>query len=430
MIFTESLRFAWRGVTANKARSVLTMLGVLIGVASVIALVAVGNGANASVTNTLNSLGSNTLTITPGSGSGGFGFGPNRGDGGDGGGDANTGGSATDSGTDIRAVQLTLDDARALANKSQAPDVLGVAPVVSPTSVTATYRGASHDVASTTGTTPSYLLINNDTVASGREFTDADYLAHSRVALIGLTVAKDLVGGDGKAVLGKVINLNGDAFTVIGILTAKGSQGPQDSDDRLLAPATAVQDTLAGYQNLSSISVKAPSAAAVDAAQAEVERILDARHGTTSANRDFSVTSSASFLNAASTITSVFTLLLGAIASISLLVGGIGVMNIMLVTVTERTREIGIRKAIGAGKGDIITQFLIEAVILSMFGGLLGVLIGSLVGFVHIGTFSPVVSSSSVVLAFSFSFAIGLIFGLYPANRAASLKPIDALRYE
>lgn len=427
MIFSESLRFAWRGVTANKARSVLTMLGVLIGVASVIALVAVGNGASASVTNTLNSLGSNTLTITPGSTGGAFAGFPGSGDSGSGSG-ADSG--STDTGTDVRAVQLTLDDARALADRSQAPDVLGVAPVVSPTGVTATYRGASHDVSSLTGTTPSYLLINNDTVASGREFTDADYLAHSRVALIGVTVAKDLVGGDGSAVLGKVVNLNGNAFSVIGVLTAKGSQGPQDSDDRLVAPATAVQDTLAGYQNLGSISVKATSAATVDAAQAEVERILDARHGTNEDSRDFTVSSSASFLSAASTITSVFTLLLGAIAGISLLVGGIGVMNIMLVTVTERTREIGIRKAIGAGRSDIIIQFLLEAVILSMFGGLLGVLIGSLVGLVHVGTFSPVVSTGSVVLAFCFSLAVGLIFGLYPANRAASLKPIDALRYE
>ena len=250
---TESLRFAWRGVTANKGRSLLTMLGVLIGVASVIALVAVGNGASATVTNTLNSLGSNTLTVVPGTSSGGV-FG--------GGGGwwrrrwregwaavvagavgAGTAGAATaarrngsrrtattaparssaENGTDIRAVQLTLDDAAALADKSQAPDVLGVAPVVSVSSATATYRGASHSVGSLTGTTPSYLLINNDTVATGHAFSDSDYLAHSRVALIGPTVAKALVGGDGSAILGRTINLNGNGFTVIGILTAKGS---------------------------------------------------------------------------------------------------------------------------------------------------------------------------------------------------------------
>ena len=277
-------------------------------------------------------------------------------------------GATTDSGTDIRAVQLTLDDAEALADKTQAPDVLGVAPVVSVQSATATYRSASHTVGSLTGTTPSYLMINNDTVATGHAFSDSDYLAHSRVALVGPTVATALVGGDGSAILGRTINLNGNGFTVIGVLTAKGSAGPQDQDDRIIAPATSVQDTLAGYQNLSSISIKATSAESVDAAQAEVERILDARQGTTVADRGFSVTNSATILEAVSTITSTFTLLLGAIAGISLLVGGIGVMNIMLVTVTERTREIGIRKAIGAGKGDIIAQFLLEAVMLSMLG--------------------------------------------------------------
>ena len=430
MNLTESLRFAWRGVTANKGRSLLTMLGVLIGVASVIALVAVGNGARASVTNTLNSLGSNTLTVVPGTTAANPFGGPGGGRGGNTESADSEGSGAFDSGTDIRAVELTLDDAEALADQTQAPDVLGVAPVVNASSVAATFHGASHTVGTMTGTTPSYLLINNDTVAAGHEFSDSDYLAHSRVALVGVTVAQALAGGNGNGILNQSINLNGNTFTVVGILTAKGATGPQDQDDRIIAPATAVQDTLAGYQNLSSISVKATSAATVEAAQAQVERILDARHGTTAEDRGFSVTSSAAFLDAANSITSIFTLLLGAIAGISLLVGGIGVMNIMLVTVTERTREIGIRKAIGAGKADIIAQFLLEAVMLSMFGGLLGVLIGSLTALVKVDTFQPVVSGGSIVLAFGFAFAIGLIFGLYPANRAASLKPIDALRYE
>ena len=425
MNLAESFRFAWRGVTANKARSLLTMLGVLIGVASVIALVAVGSGASASVTSTLNSLGSNTLTVVPGSTSSG----PLGTDDPLSGGDDSEGDSA-DSGTDIRAVQLTLEDAKALADPDQAPDVLGVAPVVSAESTTATYRGATHTVATLTGSTAAYLMINNDSVGLGHQFSDSDYLAHSRVALLGPTVARELAGGDGTAILDQTINLNGNAFTVIGILTAKGSTGPQDQDDRIIAPATSVQDTLAGYTNLSSISVKATSAETVSAAQAQVERILDARHGTTAADRDFTVSNSASILDAVGTITSVFTLLLGAIAGISLLVGGIGVMNIMLVTVTERTREIGIRKAIGAGKADIVAQFLLEAVMLSMLGGLLGVLLGSLTGLVRVGTFQPVVSVGSIALAFSFALAVGLIFGLYPANRAANLKPIDALRYE
>jgi putative ABC transport system permease protein len=428
----ESFRFAWRGVTAYKARSFLTMLGVLIGVASVIALVAVGTGASRSVTETLNKLGSNTLTVVPSSSGGSdnsFRGGPprfrdeNRNANSDTSGTANTG-------TEIRAVRLTLDDARALADQNQAPDVLGVAPVVTPQSVTATYGGVSHTVGSVTGTTASYLLINNDGVASGHEFGDSDYIAHSRVALLGLTVAKDLAGGDGGTILNKTINLNGHSFTVIGILTAKGSIGPQDQDDRILAPATAVQDTLSGYQNLSFISVKATSADTVASAQTQVERILDARHGTTAATRDFTISSSAAILSATSSITTIFTLLLGAIAAISLVVGGIGVMNIMLVTVTERTHEIGIRKAIGAGNGDIVAQFLIEAIMLSMFGGIVGILLGSLSSLVSYQTFRPVVTPFSILLAFSFALAVGVFFGLYPAKRAASLKPIDALRYE
>lgn len=422
MSISESAKFAWRGITANKARSALTMLGVLIGVAAVIILVAVGTGASDSVTNTLNSLGTNTLTVTlKGSGGGFFGgFGGGR----------TSEDSSKDTGTSIRTPTLSMADADALASSGQAPDIAHVAPVVSATSVTATYGGASHSVATTTGSTPSYLVINNDTLAQGRAFSESDYSAHSRVLLVGPTVAKDLAGGDGSRILNQVIRLNGKEFTVIGILTAKGSTGPQDSDDRIIAPATAVQDHLAGYGNLSSISVQATSADTVNAAQAQVESLLDARHRTTPDDRDFTVTNSASFLSAASSITGIFTLLLGAIASISLLVGGIGVMNIMLVTVTERTREIGIRKAIGAGRSDIIFQFMLEAVMLSVLGGVLGILLGYLVCQVSIAGFQPVVAPYSVAMAFGFALAVGIFFGIYPAMRAASLRPIDALRYE
>lgn len=441
MNVTQSAVFAWRGVTANKSRSALTMLMVLIGVASVIILVAVGTGASASVSSTLNSLGTNTLTVsTDTSGGGVFGGAepPLPGAGDDTGeaeatqtpaeGDPSTG--SEQAGTRIRPATLTLEDAEALADPRQAPDVLAVAPVVSPAAVTATFRGASHTVGTTTGSTAAYLEINNDSIAAGRTFGASDYAAHSRVAVLGVTVAEELAGGNGAGILDQTIDLNGKAFTVIGILTAKGTTGPQDSDDRVLAPATAVQDTISGYESLTSISIKATSAETVDAAQGQVESILDSRHGTTSATRDFDVSSSASFIEAASSITGVFTLLLGAIAAISLLVGGIGVMNIMLVTVTERTREIGIRKAIGAGRGDIIGQFLIEAIMLSMFGGIAGITIGILVSQVEVGGFRLIVAPYSVVLAFSFAVAVGLIFGLYPALRAARLKPVDALRYE
>jgi putative ABC transport system permease protein len=217
---------------------------------------------------------------------------------------------------------------------------------------------------------------------------------------------------------------------VIGILGTKGSTGPQDSDDRVIAPASAVQDTLAGYGSLSSISVKAASATTVTAAQAEVESILDGRHGVTSADRDYSVFSASSILSAATSSSETLTILLGVVAAISLLVGGIGVMNIMLVSVTERTREIGIRKAIGAGRGDIISQFLLEAAVLSLFGGIIGVAVGLACAQFSILGVQPVVEPYSVALAFGVAIATGLVFGIYPANRAASLRPIEALRYD
>ena len=453
----ESARFAVRGVTANKMRSALTTLGILIGVAAVIILVAVGTGSSKAVQDSLSRLGSNVLNVrasqggTGGRGGGGFAaaFG--------GGGTRSTGGSATgsgstrsgsgtagtgaagagsgavgsvSSGTQSRNSALTLADAEALTDKTLAPDVLSVAPVVSASSVTATYAGASHSVATFTGTSPSYLLNDDDSVQAGSAFTDSDYLNRHRVALLGVTVAQDLVGGDGLAIVGKTVQLNGIDYEVLGVLTAKGSTGPQDQDDRVIAPLTAVQDTLSGYGNLSSISVKASTASTVSAAQSEVEDVLNGRHHVTTATEDYSIFSSQSILSAATSTTQTFTVLLGAVAAISLLVGGIGVMNIMLVTVTERTREIGIRKAIGAQRADIVGQFLLEAVLLSLFGGVMGVVAG-LVGsrFTVVGV-QPVVAPYSVFLAFGVAVAVGLFFGLYPANRAAALRPIDALRYE
>jgi putative ABC transport system permease protein len=423
----ESTRFAVQGVTANKTRSALTTLGILIGVAAVIILVAVGTGSSKAVEDSISSLGSNTLTVssnaTTGGGRGGGGFAAIAAL-------LGGGGSTASNGTKTRVTQLSMADAKALTDTAQAPDVLGVAPVVSAQSVKATYDGASHTVGTFTGSTATYLLIDNDSVATGAAFTDADYDSHRRVALVGITVAKDLAGGDGTSIVGKTVGFNGKEFSVVGILTAKGSTGPQDNDDRVVAPATAVQDTLAGYGALSSISVKATSAATTASAQSQVQAILDGRHHVDATSRDYSVFNSASLLSAATSSNQTFTVLLGAVAAISLLVGGIGVMNIMLVTVTERTREIGIRKAIGAGKGDIVGQFLLEAVMLSLFGGIVGVAVG-LIGaqFTIVGV-QPIVAPYSVVLAFVVALATGLFFGLYPANRAASLRPIDALRYE
>ncbi|MCW2716737.1 ABC transporter permease [Pseudonocardia sp.] len=450
MNLRESARFAVRGVLANKLRSLLTMSGILIGVAAVIILIAAGTGASASVQKSVSGLGSNTLTITSTStGTGGRGGGRGGagglgalggaaragGAGGGGGGFGGAGGAgaaapAVSSGTLIQQPQLTLNDAEALVDPTQAPDVSSVAPVVTAPSVTATYEGATHTVGTFSGTTPSYLANDNDSIQAGVPISDSDYTARRRIALLGTTVAVDLSGGDGLSIVGQTVQFNGINYQVVGILTAKGSSGPQDQDDRVIAPLTAVQDTLTGYGNISSISVKAASADVVTAAQDEVTSILNARHHVTAANEDFSIFNPTSILSALGTITSVFTILLGGVAGISLLVGGIGVMNIMLVTVTERTREIGIRKAIGAQKADIVGQFLMEAVLLSVFGGLIGVIIGVIVGQLRFGTFQLVVAPYSVVLAFGVSVAIGLFFGIYPANRAASLRPIDALRYE
>lgn len=408
MNLVESLRFAWRGVTANKARSALTMLGVLIGVAAVIVLVAVGNGASRSVTSTLSSLGTNTLTVTPGVTKSSGLLGLHR----------TAAGGETSSSTQTRAAVLTSADAEALTDPRLAADVTAVAPVVAPSGVVASYAGASHEVASTIGTTSTYLAISNDQVSAGRAFTSTDEHSHARVVLVGTTVAEALSSGSPEALIGQDIQLDGTPFTVIGILVEKGSAGARDSDDRVIAPLAAVQDRISGYGDLSSIAVQAASADTVVDAQTQVEAILDQRHRRTPQDRDFTVIELAADN------------MLGAIAAVSLLVGGIGVMNIMLVTVTERTREIGVRKAIGADRSEIIVQFLIEATLLSVIGGVAGITLGALLCQVRVAGFRLVIDPWSVLIAFGFALAVGLFFGIYPAMRAAALRPIDALRHE
>jgi putative ABC transport system permease protein len=439
-----ALRFAVRGLGANKLRSMLTTLGILIGVASVIILLAVGTGSTAAVKAGISRLGTNTLTVNrsaAGNGRGGAGGGSAGARGGAAGGTA-AGGAATGgagasgaaaaaTGPRTQSTNLTLADAYALTDHTTVPDAAAVAPVVTAQSVVASYTGVTHTVGSFVGTSPSYLSINNDTAAAGTLIADSDFVSHAAVADLGATVAKDLFGGDGSAAVNKTVQLNGKDYLVQGVLQAKGSSGIQDQDDVIIAPLTSVQDELTGLAaSLSNITVQATGTGAVDAAQSEIQNVLDSRHHVTSATRDYTVLNQASIIATATSTTGTLTVLLGAVAAISLLVGGIGVMNIMLVTVTERTREIGIRKAIGAGRGDILVQFIAEAVLLSIVGGLVGVAIGLIGSRFRIVGVQPVVEAWSVFLAFGVAVAVGLFFGIYPANRAASLRPIDALRYE
>ncbi len=420
MNLRESTRIAIQGLSGNLLRSALTMLGILIGVGSVIVLVAVGNGSSVAVQKQIEGLGTNTLVVFRARG--GFG-------GGGGGGGFGGGGRATN-GTQSSVSQLTMKDVTALGDKSQAPDLKAIAPVITQGSVTATYSGATYSPGQFVGTTADYLSVRDYTVAQGSAFTSQDVTDRNRVALLGQTVVTNLFGSADP--VGATVQFNGIDYHVIGVLTPKGSNGAQDQDDVVITPITAVQDTLAGANAaLSQITIEAKSRGAMTAAADEVTTVLlGTHHITNPTSADFQVLNQATLLSTASSTNSVFTVLLGIVAGISLLVGGIGVMNIMLVTVTERTREIGIRKAIGARRSDILGQFLVEAILLSLLGGIVGVVLGLGVSKFRIVGVTPVVAWYSVALAFGVAVAVGLFFGLYPANRAASLRPIEALRHE
>ena len=413
MNLLESARFALSGVAANKMRSVLTTLGILIGIAAVIILLAVGAGTSNNIKAQIGKLGTNVLTVSRSTSVGG----------------RSTGGQAGTSRT--RSTNLTLDDEHALTDAVLAPDVARTAPIVQAQGVTATYTSATHSVASFLGTTASYFDITNSAMASGASFTDADQQAGNPVAVIGNTVASDLFGNATGSAVGQTIQLNGQNFTVSGVLAVKGSTGLNDPDDIVVVPFSAAQNKFTGYApTLASITVQAASADVMNQAQNEIQMILDARHHVDSTNRDYQVRNQAQILTTATNTTQTLTILLGAVAAISLLVGGIGVMNIMLVTVTERTREIGIRKAIGASRGSIVTQFLIESLVISVIGGVAGIAVGFAGSAFPVLGVQPEVQAWTVWLSLAVSAVIGLVFGVYPANKAAKLRPIDALRYE
>ena len=405
----SSIGIALRGISANKLRSGLTTLGIAIGVGSVIVLVAVGSGSAAATRQSLERLGSNTLTVRVG----GFGFGSRA-------------------GTQSRNVQLTNKDVTALESHDNAPDVAQVVPSVNVSNVTVVYDGATDTPSTISGTTTNFSSVRNYPVDVGRWFTQQEYDSHANVVVLGLTDVKNLLGqqATGSEIVGQQVFIGGKSFSVIGVFAAKGSNGFQDQDSIAIMPLTTARDQFVGNSGtVDGLTVQATSSKTATAAQNEVTAVLVAQHPGSSST-DFSVLNQQSLLQTVSSSNRTFTVLLGAVAAISLLVGGIGVMNIMLVTVTERTREIGIRKAVGARNGHILTQFLVEAVILAAIGGLIGVfggLVGSRFKIVNV---KPVVEPYSVALALVFAIGIGLFFGIYPANRAAKLRPIDALRYE
>jgi putative ABC transport system permease protein len=401
----ETLRLALTGIFANKLRSGLTILGMTIGVASVIVLIAVGNGSSKAVQSSIAALGSNVLLVEAG-----FSF----------------GGTAVSAVT--APVSLTIADANALQNKVLAPDVQAAAPAVT-ASPTLTYGSTTYSPSQFVGTTPAYATAHDYTLQAGSFFTSAQVTKHARVVVLGPTVVTNLFNGADP--VGDTIQINGISFQVIGVTTPKGTNGVTDEDDIAFAPITAVQDTLTGYGSVNSITVQAKSESALTPAEAEVTSIIEQRHQITdTANPGIRVINQGSLLTASSASSSVFTTLLGEVAAISLLVGGIGVMNIMLVSVTERTREIGIRKAVGARRSDILKQFLTEAVLVSVFGGLAGVALGVIGSQFTIAGVHPAIATYSIFLAFGAAVLTGLFFGTYPAGRAAALRPIEALRFE
>lgn len=404
-MFWESITIALEGLKANKLRSVLTMLGIIIGVGAVIAMVSIGMGVRDKVQTSIASLGSNLLIISPG--------------------------ATSASGVRLAAGSnnsLTNNDAQAIAK-----EVAGVS-FVAP-SVSRQYQlvyGNKNWVTNVQGITPEYLEVRNFAVETGTFFTIKDMDTRNRVAILGKTTVDNMFGEVNP--LGQTIRINKAPFQIVSVLEAKGqSAGGMDQDDIVLIPLTTAQERMIGITYLHSISVQADNADVINQVQEDITELLRSRHRLTMNTPDnFTVRNLAAVMATAEETTQTITLLLGNIAAISLLVGGIGIMNIMLVSVTERTREIGIRKALGATYYNILLQFLIEAIVIGVTGGLIGILlgIGTSLAISAVAGWNTVISVASILLAFGFSVLIGLFFGIYPARKAALLDPIDALRYE
>ena len=404
----DSMRVALRGILANRMRSALTMLGILIGTAAVILLVAVGTGISNQVQVQIRNLGTNAIYVLP---------------------ERNTG--AQNRGTSARRIRLTKTDVKALSDKTRAPSLDLVAPTVG-SSGTVTWNGTSYALQNFIGGSPEFAEIRNTPVERGRMLTAEDVASHAKVAVIGWTVIEHLMGKDGPDPVGQMVEFNGVRFRIIGVQVRKGSNGFQDQDDFMYAPITTVIDNIVGnVDSYTIIGARAVNKDLLPQAMTEIHKILRQTHGLKAGDPpDYIVFNAAALLAAGKAAAKQFQLLLGVVAAISLLIGGIGVMNIMLVTVTERTREIGIRKALGAQRSDIITQFLAEAMLLASLGGVIGVLLGVGIGSLKSATMQPVVSPGSVVMSFCVSVLIGIFFGAYPASRAAALTPMEALRYE
>ncbi|MGB7540054.1 MAG: ABC transporter permease [Anaerolineales bacterium] len=411
MFLTQNLLEALESLTSNKLRSGLTMLGIVIGVGAVIAMLSVGQGASATISGSINSIGSNLIFIS------------------------------TNRSTEITVRRpLTLQDAQAIGDPLNAPSVLltSVLNSIGPLKISAAGQTVTMSV---NAVTPSYAEVRNLTMAEGEFISNTQMTGRASVAVLGTTTAENLFGTSSNLV-GETIRIQGQPFRIIGIQASKGGSGFTNADDVIYVPFTTAASRLAQQgadvpDRVDMIVAQAVSAKDVPQASDEIAQILRLRHRTEVGKDDFSLTTQQDILSVTAQITGIFTIFLGGIAAISLLVGGIGIMNIMLVSVTERTREIGLRKALGARRRDIMLQFLTESATLSLFGGLIGIALGAALAFV-IGqianatgnAFTPVVGLDSILLATLFSAAVGLFFGIYPASRAAGLEPVEALRYE